>query len=569
MFLRKNHKIREVELDEILLDSQNIPAYSKESFEGVVENPISKKNFLFLGCFLLVLTAIFIFRILNLEIVRGNEFYQRAETNRLEVVFEDAERGLIYDRFGKALAKNSELEGKNIRNYPIEGFLHVLGFLTKDNPNNEGHIFGAGASGLEAVYEEILKGVSKKRIEEIDNKGTVVGFGFLERGRAGSGIVSAISEDLQIEVYKNLQNTAQNYGFIGGAAVFLDVDSGEILTLASVPEFDPNLLRQGTDSGTIQKLLNHPGSPFLNRAVSGLYPPGSIVKPAIAAGALAENIIDPEKKILSTGSISLPNPYNAAHPNVFPDWKAHGWVDMRRAIAVSSNVYFYSIGGGFETQTGLGAAKIKKYLKLFGFGEKAGIDLLGEKDGYLPDETQKKEGGRDWTIGDTYNLSIGQGDLLVTPLQMAVYAATIASRGLMPYPHLALAVVDENKKALEIFSYPTKKENILNNDIFKVVRESMRDAVLSGTAQGLSSSSIIVAAKTGTAEVGNTDRAHSWSIGFFPYDNPRIAFAILMDSGPRSNLVGATFVAAETIRWMESTSFLSKVNDDKLLSTGN
>lgn len=569
MFLKKNNKIREVEFDEIFLDSQNIPAYHKESFEGVVENPIPKRNFLFLGGFLLIFIAIFVFRIFNLEIVRGNEFYQRAETNRLEIVFEDVERGLIYDRFGKALAKNSELEGKNIRNYPIEGFLHVLGFLTKDKPDIEGQKFGSGASGLEMVYEEILKGIPKKRIEEIDNKGAVVGSGFLERGRTGNGIVSTIDGDLQFEVYKNLQKTAQNHGFIGGAAVFLDINSGEIVALSSVPEFDPNILTQGADLSIVQNLLNNQGRPFFNRAVSGLYPPGSIVKPAIAAGALAENIIDPEKKILSTGSISLPNPYDAARPNVFPDWKAHGWVDMRRAIAVSSNVYFYAIGGGFGDQAGLGVMRIKKYLKLFGFGEKAGIDLGGEKEGYLPDETQKKEGGRDWTIGDTYNLSIGQGDLLVTPLQMAVYAATIASKGTMPYPHLALAVVDENKKVLEIFSYPTKKENILNNDIFKVVRESMRDAVLLGTAQGLSGFSISVAAKTGTAEVGNTDRVHSWSIGFFPYDNPRIAFAILMDSGPRSNLVGATFVAAETIRWMESTGFLSKLNDDKLLSIGN
>lgn len=569
MFLKKKNKIRAIELDEILLDSQNIPAYSKESFDGIVENPIPKTKFFFLGVFLLFFTAIFLFRIFILEIARGEAFFQRAEANRLEVIFEDTERGLIYDRSAEALAKNSEIGGKNIRVYPQEGFLHVLGFLTKDNANSKDRNFGTGASGLEANYEEILKGAPKKRIEEIDSKGSVIGSGFLENGRAGNGIVSSIDKDLQFEVYKNVKNTAEAHGFDGGAAIFLDVRSGEILALLSVPEFDPNILLSGSDVKNVQGLLNNPGRPFFNRAISGLYPPGSIVKPAIAAGALAENIIDPEKKILSTGSISLPNPYDASRPNVFPDWKAHGWVDMRHAIAVSSNVYFYSIGGGFGDQAGLGVARIKKYLKLFGFGEKTGIDLGGEKEGYLPDEAQKKEGGRDWSIGDTYNLSIGQGDLLVTPLQMAVYAATVASKGTMPYPHLARAVVDENKKVLETFSYPAKKENILNKDIFRIVHESMREAVLSGTAKGLSGFSIPVAAKTGTAEVGDTNRVHSWSIGFFPYDNPRVAFAILMDSGPRSNLVGATFVAAETLRWMESTGFLSKLNDDKLLSTAN
>ena len=557
MFLKKNKPIGEVEFDEIFLDSRNIPDYRKESFEGMVEKPIPSKIFFFLGVFLAIFAAAFIVRIFTLGILRGEEFYQRAEKNRLAVVLKSAERGLIYDRHGEALAKNL-----GHRNYPSEGFLHVLGFLTKGDLGQGPNNLGVGASGLEAVYEEILKGLPEKRIEETDNRGVLVGSGFLERGRAGDGIVSAIDKDLQVEIYKNIKSTVEAHGFSGGAAVFLGVRSGEILALSSIPEFDPNILTEGADAGAVQKLLNHPARPFFNRAVSGLYPPGSIVKPAVAAGALAENIINPEKQILSTGSISLPNPYDVSRPNIFPDWKAHGWVDMRRAIAVSSNVYFFSIGGGFEEQIGLGISKIKKYLKLFGFGEKTGVDLGGEKEGYLPDETKKKESGRDWTIGDTYNISIGQGDILVTPLQMAVYAATIAGGGTMPYPHFARAIVDENKKVLEIFSYPPKKENILREDIFKILHESMRKAVMEGTAQGLSGLNIQVAAKTGTAEVGDTDRVHSWSIGFFPYDNPRIAFAILMDSGPRDNLVGATFVAAETIRWMEAMDFLSKLDND-------
>ena len=564
MFWRKNRKISEIEFDEIFLDSRNIPDYRKESFEGMVEKPIPQKNVFLLGGFLAVFAAVFILRIFVLEIVRGEEFYQRAEKNRLEVVFEDAERGLIYDRMGEALAKNSEIDGKNTRVYPSEGFLHILGFLTRNDPGPEKKNFGVGASGLEANYEEILKGSPKKRIDETDSRGLVVGSGFLERGRSGDGIITTIDKGLQIEVYKNLKSVMKGHGFKGGAAVFMDIRFGEVLALSSIPEFDPNILTSGGDPEEVQKFLNNPGRAFFNRAVSGLYPPGSIVKPAIAAGALAKNIIDPAKEILSTGSISLPNPYDSAHPNVFPDWKAHGWVDMRRALAVSSNVYFYSIGGGFESQPGLGVAGIKKYLRLFGLGERTGIDLGGEKDGFLPDETKKLENGRSWSIGDTYNFSIGQGDTLVTPLQMAVYVSTIASKGSMPYPHLAKAIVDENKKVLETFSYPPKKENILSESIFKVVHEGMRKAVTEGTAQGLSGLSIMVAAKTGTAEIGDTERAHSWSIGFFPYDNPRIAFAVLMESGPRQNLVGATAVASGVLNWIAETSFLSKLNNDIL-----
>src|SRR3989344_5718810 len=149
-------------------------------------------------------------------------------------------------------------------------------------------------------------------------------------------------------------------GFTGGAGVFIDVRSGEILALVSFPEFDPNLLNE-----LAGKLLRDERKPFLNRAISGLYPPGSIVKPALAAAALAEHIITPDKKILSAGSIALPNPYDANRPNIFPDWKAHGWVDMRQALAVSSDVYFYEIGGGYQDQQGLGAWNIKKYLSLF------------------------------------------------------------------------------------------------------------------------------------------------------------------------------------------------------------
>src|SRR3989344_6595246 len=179
MFWRKNRKISEIEFDEIFLDSRNIPDYRKESFEGMVEKPIPQKNVFLLGGFLAVFAAVFILRIFVLEIVRGEEFYQRAEKNRLEVVFEDAERGLIYDRMGEALAKNSEIDGKNTRVYPSEGFLHILGFLTRNDPGPEKKNFGVGASGLEANYEEILKGSPKKTEREKREEPALVVWGRL------------------------------------------------------------------------------------------------------------------------------------------------------------------------------------------------------------------------------------------------------------------------------------------------------------------------------------------------------------------------------------------------------
>ena len=335
----------------------------------------------------------------------------------------------------------------------------------------------------------------------------------------------------------------------------MDATNGEIFAITSVPEFDPNILSKNTNASAVALLTSDPKKPFFNRAVSGLYPPGSIAKLAVAAGALGENLIDPKKQILSTGAISIPNPFNPNLPDVFPDWKAHGWVDMVQALAVSSNVYFYAIGGGYENQRGLGVSGIEQYLRLFGFGEKTNIDIPGEKSGSLPDPT-KKQGGRNWSIGDTYHLAIGQGDLQVTPVQMAVYTGAIASKGTLFYPHVATALVDKDKKIIERFSYAPKKTNILPEPIFDILQEGMREAVKNGTASGLSSLPISVAAKTGTAEIGDTGRVNSWSIGFFPADKPRVAFTILMENGARSNTIGGTFVASQMIQWMADTQFL-------------
>jgi len=227
------------------------------------------------------------------------------------------------------------------------------------------------------------------------------------------------------------------------------------------------------------------------------------------------------------------------------------------------NVYFYEVGGGYQGQKGLGPWNIKKYLFMFGFGEKSGIDLPEEKSGHLPDPSEK-QGGRDWAIGDTYHMAIGQGDVTVTPIQMVSYTAAIASDGVLRYPHLVRAVVDKNKKPLQIFSYPPKRVLPVSPDIFKVIKEGMRNSVKFGTAQGLSGLPIEIAAKTGTAEIGGTNTVNSWSIGFFPHENPRVAFAVLMEGGPRQNTVGATYVAAQVLRWITDTGFLSKLDNDIL-----
>lgn len=561
MARRKNN--REIEIDEIFLDHKNPAGFHQENLEGVIENPIDREIFLVLGGIFAFLLLLFGLRAGYLQIVKGEALRERSEKNYLRVVSQQNQRGAIYDRDGYPLAYDEIIDGKPVRKYPPGGFLHALGYLTSLKNSGEAP---KGVSGLEATYNDVLAGTANKTIEEIDAAGNIVGSGILEAGEPGEAILTSISKDLEIKLAEAIESTVSERGFLGGAGVIMDVKTGEILALVSQPEFDPNLLITAEDSAKIEKLLSDAGKPFLNRAVSGLYPPGSIVKPALAAGALTEGIISPEKKILSTGSISLPNPYDSSRPNVFLDWKALGWVDMREAIANSSDVYFYEIGGGYKDQKGLGAWNIKKYLSMFGFADKSGIDLPEEKTGHLPDPTEK-QGGRDWTIGDTYHVSIGQGNITVTPIQMAVYASAIATDGIIPYPHLARAILDRDKKPVEILDYPPKQTIQLSPEIFKVIKEGMRGAVEFGTAEGLYALPIEVAAKTGTAETGEKQKVNSWSIGFFPYDKPRLAFAILMEKGPEANSVGATYVASQLIRWIADTGFLSKLNDDILLGS--
>lgn len=553
---RKRKNRENIEIDEIFLDSRNTPGFNKEGLEGSIENPIKEKSLIIIGFVFLFVGFVFSARIIYLQIVNGKNFSERAENNYLKIRPITPQRGSIYDRNGEILAGLNQEEGGWRRTYEKNGFLHVLGFLKKDET---GEIL-TGASGLEAAYDAILTGVPGKQIDEIDAKGKILSSGVGEKSTAGKDLYTSISKGLQIKLSEAISKTAQNRGFNGGAGIFMDIKSGEILALSSIPEFDPNILLASSSSKTISSLLTDKKKPFFNRAVNGLYPPGSIVKPAVAAGALAEKIIDPSKQIYSAGFISLPNPYFPDKPSIFKDWKALGWVDMRRALAMSSDVYFYTIGGGYEDQKGLGIMNLKKYMSLFGFDELTGIDLPGEKRGSLPNPDKDRD-GRNWSIGDTYNSSIGQGDILVTPIEMVAYAATIASSGIMPYPHIVRAFGNDK---IEKLSYIPRRTNVLSEDIYKIIHEGMRDSVLFGTASGLGGFSTKIAAKTGTAEIGKTGRVHSWIMGYFPYEKPEIAFVILMDNGSATNLIGATFVASEVVRWIEETGFLSKLNYDNI-----
>jgi penicillin-binding protein 2 len=329
-------------------------------------------------------------------------------------------------------------------------------------------------------------------------------------------------------------------GFQGGSGVIMDIHTGEIIALTSYPEYSMQALSDG-DKDSLAALMADKRQPFLNRAVNGLYSPGSIIKPFVGVAALTEGVIDENKQILSTGSISLPNPYDPAHPSVFKDWRPQGLVNVRQAIAVSSDVYFYEVGGGFQNQPGLGIDRIDQYLRLFGFGAPAGLLGFDEPAGTIPTPAWKLANfdNDPWRIGDTYHTAIGQYGVQVTPLQAARAVAALANGGMLMTPTIIAS------------STPQGVDLHLPAHNLDVAKEGMRMGVTQGIATAVNIPGLAVAAKTGTAQVGvHNEYINSWMVGFFPYDNPRYAYAIVLERGPASTLVGASAAASDFLRWM-------------------
>ena len=360
----------------------------------------------------------------------------------------------------------------------------------------------------------------------------------------GENITLSIDAKVQSKMYEFIESLAGQVGFDGGAGIIMNINNGEILSMASFPEYSSQVLSDGEPKEKIIEYSRDKNNPYLNRVSSGLYTPGSTVKLFISLGALNEKIIDPDKQILSTGSISIPNSYFPDKESVFVDWKAHGLVNMRDAIAVSSNVYFYEVGGGFEGQKGLGIENIEKYMRIFGFGEKTNIysdEILKEEIGVIPNPQWKEENfaGDEWRIGDTYNTAIGQYGFQVTALQLVRAVAAIANSGKLYKPTLLLGDGGDSDRAF------------VRNKYYPIVREGMRQAVTDGTAKGLYIPQVKIAAKTGTAELGTTKNfVNSLVVGFFPYDNPKYAFAVIMERGRRNNTIGALYVMRQLFEWM-------------------
>jgi len=435
------------------------------------------------------------------------------------------------------------VENTAIRNYEdsniFSPFIGYDGKITRDEMNKNPDYSMTdyiGKTDLEKQYEKQLRGVPGAKQVEVDSLGSVKkNLGNIDP-QSGSDLILSIDAGLQKKLYDSLSAALEKTGTKSAAAVAIDPRNGGVLAMVSLPSYDNNLFARGISNTDYQSIIGNKDLPLFNRALNGEYPPGSTIKPAVAAAALSEGTITPSTIIDGLGgSINI----GGFH---FGDWKAHAPSDVRTAIAQSNDIFFYTVGGGYGNIQGLGMSRMKKYENLFGFGSPTGIDLPGESNGFIPDEQWKLDKLKEkWYIGDSYHCAIGQGFVTATPLQLANYTAAIANGGTLYAPRI-VSQVKKNNGQIESIPPTVIRQNFIAPDVMQVVREGMRQTVTDGTAQPLKTLSVAVAGKTGTAQFGvQGQQLHGWFISFAPYENPTIAIAIIVEGG------GEGFSSAEPV----------------------
>lgn len=549
MRFRKRKKDR-VSFDEILLDASNLPAFNQGRMEGRMELPIHNINIAVVGVIFVFISSLFLYKLFVLQVVEGAEYRNMSENNTIDETVIIAERGVIYDRNGEMIAWN-EPDKSDEYEFPMRAYTNrnglgqLTGYVSYPLKDSKGFYYRTeyvGRNGVEGAYNTDLAGVNGVQLVERDAHGEIIGEHVVEPPVSGNELTLSIDAKLSEAMYDIIASSTEKAGFRSGAAAIMDVHTGEIIAMTSFPSYDPEVMADGDDVDRIAAYNNDERFPFLNKVFAGVYTPGSIVKPFMAYAALDTGTIDPNKIIVGGQEIVIPNPYNPDQPSRFPDWRAQGKMNMREAIAFSSNIYFYYISGGFADQKGMGIAVMDTYMDLFGFGKKTGISLANEQEGTVPSPQWKEEVfGEPWRLGDTYHTAIGQFGWQVTLLQMLRAYGALANGGRFLTPHI---VKGEEPEYIDV---------ALDPDHLQIIHEGMRMTTNypGGTARALERQDIAIAAKSGTAELG-ADNAYvnSWAAGFFPYEEPQYAFILMMDKAPRSNMLGGTRVMGDIVQWM-------------------
>ncbi len=559
VFFKRNKKIKThtIDPDEIFMDTLNVSGLNTQQFEGVIEKSINKKIATWAGGIFILIGILFIAQLVRLQVIRGNEYLTRSQTNRLHSTPIFADRGVIYDRNNKELAWNvASPDGDpfSVRSYiNAGGFAHLIGYVGYPTKDSSGFFWQnaiIGKSGVEEKLNNILSGVNGQKIVEIDAQQHVISENLVTPPKQGQNVVLTIDAGIQGALYSAIQKLALEKGFLGGAGAIMNIKTGEIIAITSYPEYDLNILSHGNDVATIDGYATDPRHVYLDRAVSGLFTPGSTVKPYEAIGALNEGLITPQTTVDSTGSVSIPNPYDPSKSQVFHDWEPHGngITDVYSAIANSVNTFFYAIGGGYKNQQGLGISGIDNYINMFDIGQKTGIDIDGEVSGNIPSPTWKAKvfpTDPTWRLGDTYNSAIGQFGFQVTVVQMLRAVSAMASNGTLVQPYVTLYPKAQVSAPQQIPGIDPKW--------YAVLHTAMRQTVTSGTAVAINVPYVHAAAKTGTAQVGpNNSLENSWSTGFWPVENPQYAFVVVMDQAKSTNETGATYVMRDVFDWINT-----------------
>lgn len=580
-----------------------------------------------------------------IQIASTDQYRRRADVNRVRVVFEKPQRGVIYDRAGRQLVRNVpsytasirpadlpkdkdvragvfqrlsrviEMPADEIakvvdetrsdpftpvriksqlsrdqwlileeqlgvlqgvvpqvtpaRTYP-EGavFAHMLGYTGPVPAGQAEALFAQGyerddsigLNGIEAAFEDELRGTKGKKQVEVDAVGRVTNeLETLVPTVPGGNLVLTIDAQLQRKATEILAAGMARSRSNQASVVAIDPRTGEVLAMVGLPAYDNNLFATGISTADYRRLSEDPWRPMVNHATAGQYQIGSTFKIVTAAAALQEKIVMPQTKINCPGSITL-------FGQVFRDWTAtgHGNVNVREALASSCDIYFYSVSGG-NPYTGLQGLKIKRlaeYARAFGFGERSGIRLPGEAAGLMPTEEWKRERKKEpWYPGDDYNVGIGQGDVLATPLQLANMMAAVANGGTLMRPRLVSAVRAVDGTTLTTFAPEIIRKLPINQEYLVAIRGGLLDVIADpkGTAYwSLRPYTFPMAGKTGTAEfVGPLDSkgnlpTHATFVGYAPLEVPEIAVAVIVYNGGEGSETAAPIAAEVMKAYLES-----------------
>ena len=618
---------KDIDTEEIFLD---VLEHKKDKGVYTMETALSQRIFQLTFGFILVSIIFFFCYSFNLQVLSYEDYSAKAESNKYLSKQVNAQRGIIYDGSMNQLAFNSqqfelicyvdvisqdiqgeaqvrdvarilgipfdklmedinkeesgkllvakdiekekaivlktkerdlsafELITKNTRQY-LDGnnFSHILGYVSGDTFDGE--------SGIEKQYNDNLREDPGILHIERDAIGRKIKEEIIEPAKSGNNLVLNIDFDLQKKTSEYLEEVVKTYKASGGAVVAMNPQTGEILSLASNPSFDSNIFSRNLTTEQFNEIVASPDVSFYNRAIAGEYSLGSTIKPIIGVAALEEGIITPDTNIYCDEKIELSDGTTKS------DWKFHGWTNLKKAIAESSNVFFYHLGGGYKDFVGLGIEKIEKYLNYFGFGNLTGIDLPGEKPGLIPNPQWKRElNGLSWYPGDTYNVSIGQGYIKSTPLQLTVAISAIVNGGKIVKPQVVKSILDENNNILESFNTKITSEVSVSSISLEEIKKSMKETVASplGTARSLQYLPVDAGAKTGTAETGKYKVYHNWITAFAPYDEPEIVLTVVIENVP-DNMGLANLVARELLGYYFGEKQRLQTDEEIINEAGN